>query len=41
MFYVDTRTVVHVSRLRKGNVGSGRAGQIHLRTVRGAGYALG
>ncbi len=38
--YVDTRTVdVHVGRLRKALVGAGGADPI--RTVRGAGYALG
>ena len=38
--YVDTRTVdVHVGRLRKALTGSG--GTDPLRTVRGAGYALG
>lgn len=38
--YVDTRTVdVHIGRLRKALMKSG--GQDPLRTVRGAGYALG
>ena len=38
--YVDTRTVdVHVGRLRKALCKFG--GEDHLRTVRGAGYALG
>lgn len=38
--YVDTRTVdVHVGRLRKALTGAG--GSDPLRTVRGAGYALG
>lgn len=38
--YVDTRTVdVHIARLRKALNGSGEGDQI--RTIRGAGYALG
>ncbi len=38
--YVDTRTVdVHIGRLRKALVGN--AGNDPIRTVRGAGYALG
>jgi len=38
--FVDTRTVdVHVGRLRKALTGAG--GSDPLRTVRGAGYALG
>lgn len=38
--YVDTRTVdVHIGRLRKALMGAG--GSDPLRTVRGAGYALG
>ncbi len=38
--YVDTRTVdVHIARLRKALTGQG--GADYIRTVRGAGYALG